>query len=341
MYLRTYRGSSVRELLAQAKSELGRDALVLSTRLVPAEGWRGWFGSREVELQAAAERPVSETRPLESSSRQPAGRETAGHRMAKVESGIVARLSAAGLDRELAAQVAAAIPPAGRRGVTVTGIKKALGECLVPYAAADTAYQPIEVFVGPPGVGKTTTIAKIAARQRATAGRRLALVSADGYRVGAVEQLRLYADIVGAPFRVARTADELSQALAPSRGTASILVDTAGRSPRDEVAQELFSLLRARNDVRTHLVLSAASSPREISRTIEEYRSVKPHRIALTRIDQAETLSPLLTVLRDEHLPVSYLGTGQRVPEDLDCATGSILAGLVLGESSLLDARSA
>ena len=100
-------------------------------------------------------------------------------------------------------------------------------------------------------------------------------------------------------------------------------------------------MLRARTDVRTHLVVSAASSARDISRTIDEYRSAKPHRIALTRIDQIETLSPLVKVLRDEHLPVSYLGTGQRVPEDLNRATGTNLAGLVLGESPLLDARTA
>ena len=331
MYLKTYRGTSVRELLAQAREELGPHALVLSTKLVPTEGWRGWVGSRVVELQAAAEREVSGSRPVE----------TAGRQCAAPENEIIALLCAAGIDRELAEEVAANIPSGGRRGISPDTLRRALGASLVPYAASDEGYQPVEVFVGPPGVGKTTTIAKIAARQRATTGQRLTLVSADGFRVGAIEQLRLYADIVGAPFKVARTADELTQALAPSRGSASILVDTAGRSPSDQLSQELFSVLRSRTDVRTHLVVSAASSTRDIRRTIDEYRVVKPHRIALTRLDQVETLSSLVPVLRDEHLPVSYLGTGQRVPEDLDCATGTALAGLVLGESPYLDARSA
>jgi flagellar biosynthesis protein FlhF len=284
-----------------------------------------------VELQAAAERKVSDGRPSESPACQ----------SAVPENEIVALLAATGLDRDLANDVAAAIPAGGRRGVSAAGLRKALSECLIPWAASDEGYRPVEVFVGPPGVGKTTTIAKIAAQQRATYGQRLALVSADGYRVGAIEQLRLYADIVGAPFKVARTADELNRALAPTRGTTSVLVDTAGRSPRDEVAQELFAMLRARTDVRTHLVVSAASAARDIGRTIDEYRCARPHRIALTRIDQIETLSPLVKVLRNGHLPVSYLGTGQRVPEDLDRATGANLAGLVLGESSFLDARTA
>ncbi|MEI6668804.1 MAG: AAA family ATPase [Acidobacteriota bacterium] len=331
MYLKTYRGTSVRELLAQAREELGPNALVLATRLVQADGWKGWFGSRVIELQAAAERKVSESRPTESSSRP----------SVVPDSEIVALLSATGLDRDLASEVAGAIPAGGRRGVSAAGIRKALGECLVSYAAGDQGYCPVEVFVGPPGVGKTTTIAKIAAQQRAADGGRLTLVSADGYRVGAIEQLRLYADIIGAPFKVARTAGELSQALTSSRGGGSVLIDTAGRSPRDEVAQELFSMLRSRTDVRTHLVVSAATSAKDVSRTIDEYRCARPHRIALTRVDQAETLSPLMKVLRDEHLPVSYLGTGQRVPEDLDRATGINLAGLVLGESPFLDARTA
>ena len=331
MYLKTYRGSSVRELLAQARVELGPEALVLATRLVPAPGLRGLFGSRVVELQAAAERQMSEIRTPEVTTRQ----------ATTPDNEIVARLCATGLDRQLATEVAESIPAAGRRGVSAAGVRKALGDRLTPLTAGLETHQPIEVFVGPPGVGKTTTIAKIAAQQRARRGERLTLISADGYRVGAIEQLRLYADIVGAPFKAARTAAELSQALSSTRGPGAILVDTAGRSPRDTVAQELFSMLGARTDVRTHLVVSAATSARDISRTIDEYRLAKPHRIALTRIDQAETLSPLVQVLRDQQLPVSYFGTGQRVPEDLDRATGAALAMLVLGESPFLAARTA
>jgi flagellar biosynthesis protein FlhF len=330
MYLKTYRGTSVRELLATARIELGSDALVLSTKMVSAGGMRGLLGARMVELVAAAERPLSENRPVEQRTIMPA---------ASSENELVARLCAAGLDRSLALEVAMAIPTNRRRGASVTHLSRVLGERLTPLAAGVEEFRPIEVFVGPPGVGKTTTIAKIAAQERAKRGRRLTLVSADGYRVGAIEQLRLYAEIVGAPFKVARSAEELGRVLNETRGP--VLVDTAGRSPNDPVAQDLFSLLRGRRDVRTHLVLSAAGTAKDVNRTLEQYRCAEPHRIAFSRLDEADSPSPIVGVLRSQQLPVSYLGHGQRVPEDLDRATGAMLAALVLGEPSYPLARPA
>jgi flagellar biosynthesis protein FlhF len=327
MHLKTYRGTSVRELLAQARVELGSDALVLSTKMVSAGGMRGLLGARVVELVAASERPVSEKRPPEQPSRH----------VVSQDDEIVARLCAAGLDRSLALEVSAAIPVGRRRGASISHLSAALGLRLDPLAAGSETFRPVEVFVGPPGVGKTTTIAKIAAQERAKRGRRLTLVSADGYRVGAVEQLRLYAEIVGAPFRVARSADELGQVLDDVRGP--VLVDTAGRSTSDPVSQELFALLRSRKDVRTHLVVSAAAGASDVSRVIQQYRCAEPHRLALSRLDEAETLTPMVGVLRSQQLPVSYLGSGQRVPEDLGRATGAMLAELVLGEPSRLVAR--
>jgi flagellar biosynthesis protein FlhF len=319
MHLKRYRMPTVREALASVRADLGPEALVLSTRLVAKRGVPGWLGGREVEVTAAASRPpVSENRPAAEAPRR------ADHE-------IVSRLRAAGLEPGLASEVYATVPRSGRRAATVPALHRALAEVLSAMAAGDEALSPVEVFVGPPGAGKTTTIAKIAAQERARHGRRLGLVAADGYRVGAVEQLRLYADIIGSSFVVVRAAAEIEQVLtAPSSGP--VLVDTAGRSPRDRVARQMFDQVAGRKGVRTHLVIPAATTVAGLDRLLDAFSQLRPDRVVLTRLDETDTVSPLVGALRERKLAVSYLGTGQRVPEDLVRATASALAAYMLGD---------
>ena len=147
---------------------------------------------------------------------------------------------------------------APRRIASAAAIEAALATELRGLVSGDEPFAPVELFVGPPGAGKTTTIAKIAARERARRGRKLSLLAADGFRVGAVEQLRLYADLIGSPFAVARTPAEIERSLV---ATASpMLVDTAGRSIGDARALEVAERLSSLPGVRTHVVLPAGSS---------------------------------------------------------------------------------
>ena len=332
MHLKRYRRETVREALQAVKAELGPDALVLSTRMVAAGGVRGWLGAREVEITAAADpNTVSEKRHEEPAPRPvPVPVKSRVHGDAVSE--IAARLEAGGVDALLARELAAAHPVKRRRGGGVRALHEALSAQLTPLVAPDAPAPALEAFVGPPGAGKTTTIAKIAAQQRARHGRRLALVAADGFRVGAVEQLRLYADIIGSRFTVARTADELDAALGDSRGP--VLIDTAGRSPSDDAARDTFRALAGRADVRTHLVLSAGTSPADARRVFDRFDEARPARVVLTRLDEVESIGPLLRVLRERQIPLSYFGTGQNVPEHLERVTPALLAARVLGEDT-------
>jgi flagellar biosynthesis protein FlhF len=323
---RLYR-STVRDALSAAHAELGPGALVLSTELVPAPGWRGWVGQRVVRLTAGAERSVSDERPEVPGRRQP--------RLDPARAGVAARLAAAGIDLALAEAVVARMSNAECRGGSDVSLRRALAAELAALTGSEAGYERFEVFVGPPGVGKTTTIAKIAAQERALGGRTLGLVAADAFRAGAIEQLRSYAAVLGAPFRIARSGAELEQAIGASRHTS--LVDTAGRSPADGHLADLIAVLARTRGVRTHLVLAADTSAATARRIFDRYAPMAPSRVVITKLDESESLAPLLAVVRERALPVSYLGTGQRVPEDLWRATPAGLAAALLREPAMED----
>jgi flagellar biosynthesis protein FlhF len=114
-----------------------------------------------------------------------------------------------------------------------------------------------------------------------------------------------------------------------------VLVDTAGRSPSDDVSRDLFRVVAGRPDVRTHLVLPADTSVRSARRIFDAYAEARPSRIVLTKLDETESLSPLVGFLRERNVPISYLGTGQRVPDDLSRATAERLAASTLGDLSV------
>jgi flagellar biosynthesis protein FlhF len=339
MHLKRFRGTSVREALAAAREELGPTALVLSTQLVPAQGLKGWFGERVVEVTAATDRGVSKKRPVEPpvESANRLADAPVGARVASTPdpagSHVASRLAAMGLSRVFSAEVAARVPVSRRRGPTDAAIRHALEERLQWLAAADETPPPVQVFVGPPGAGKTTTVAKIAAQHRARRGSRLGLVAADGFRVGAVEQLRLYAEIIGVPFRVARSITELTDAVADSE--CPVLIDTAGRSPNDHEALDVFSVFAGRPQVRTHLVVPATTSPEAFARVVDAYAPANPTRVVFTKLDEADGIAPLIDLLRERDLVVSYLTAGQRVPEDLEPCTPAGLASRVLGDASV------
>jgi len=351
MYLKRYQSGSVRDALAQARAELGPGALVLSTRLVAAPGLAGWIGRRVVEVTAAVDRGVSENRPPEApvaespSEPVPAAARSSSWsfwRRADAEActdAVVARLCATGLHRSLAEDVAGRLPRRQRRDVSATVLRQALADQLSQWAAGDEDHAGVEVFVGPPGAGKTTTVAKIAAQERARHGARLGLVAADGFRVGAVEQLRLYADIIGSPFVIARSASELGDALQTCRGT--WLVDTAGRSPGDDQTAALFDVIARVAGARTHLVLPASLPVRAAERVLARFDPARPSRVVLTRLDEVETMAPLVDLCRERDLPISYLGTGQRVPEDLERATAATLATRLLGDHAVANGAQA
>jgi flagellar biosynthesis protein FlhF len=187
-------------------------------------------------------------------------------------------------------------------------------------------------LVGPTGVGKTTTIAKLAANYRLKKRQNVGLITVDTYRVAAVEQLRTYADIIDLPMQVVSTPREMREAVRRLSGMDLILMDTAGRSPRDEIKiQELKAFLSEAKADEVHLVLSSVAGERTLAQTAERFAAVGTTAMILTKLDEATALGNLLGVLRGNALPLSYLTNGQNVPDDIEIAESPRLAQMILG----------
>ncbi len=186
-------------------------------------------------------------------------------------------------------------------------------------------------LVGPTGVGKTTTVAKLAAAAMSQAGQRVALITIDTYRIAAVEQLNVYGDIMNLPVEVVLTPDEMDQALARHRDKDLILIDTAGRSPRDTGRiEELGQFLGGDRKIDTCLVMSANTRDAELQKTVERFGQLSPTGIVFTKLDECETFGALLNTLVRTSLPLTCLTNGQRVPEDLLQPVPEQIAAMIL-----------
>jgi flagellar biosynthesis protein FlhF len=189
----------------------------------------------------------------------------------------------------------------------------------------------VAALVGPTGVGKTTTIAKLAAYAKLELKQKVALLTLDTFRMAAVDQLHQYAEILQVPLHVALTVEDLRSAMRFYHDRALVLIDTAGHSPKDsEVQGQLRRFLDELPDVETHLVLSATTKPRDLADIAQRFEPLKPSRIIFTKLDETSTFGPLLSTLVRVKRPLSYLGTGQDVPQDLEMATSRRVADLIL-----------
>lgn len=376
MNARTYRGKTMKEALARVRRDLGGDAVILAAREVRRRRLFGLGprGGIEVEasltmpadpLAAAVRAPASAVgRASASASSPPTG---LGSELGRIHT-MVETLSRQGrldhwmldlpseltpiygrlleadvpelLARQLVRMVADAATPEdlATPDDALRAVREALEDALAvaPPIRAVSGARRVVALVGPTGVGKTTTAAKLAARFKLQQGLRVGLLTVDTYRIAAIEQLKTYADIIDLPLAVGRDPESARQAIDELGDVDLVLVDTAGRSPKDEPKiQELGELLARIRPDEVHLVLSAATSQRSLRAAAEQFAPARPDRLLLTKLDEAESLGALAAILGRADRPVSYLTTGQSVPDDIEEADRSRLARLILGEESI------
>ena len=179
----------------------------------------------------------------------------------------------------------------------------------------------VVALVGPTGSGKTTTIAKLAAQYALAQNRRVAVVSLDSYRMGAIEQLSAYGELMEVPVEAAQGRLDFRKVINTHRDKELILVDTSGRSHRDrEYALELAAIFNSVEAVETHLVQGVTSQEALLDETVSQFSILKPDRVLFTKLDEGLHFGNLFNFAVRHRLPLSYFTTGQSVPEDIEIA---------------------
>ena len=212
----------------------------------------------------------------------------------------------------------------------VSGWIRDLVRAAPPIQLNDSDRQVI-ALVGPPGAGKTTALAKIAANFSMEQGVSVGVLSTDTFRLGSNYLLRSYAEVLGWSFEVAESIDQVAHCMTNLSVCRIVLVDTWGCSPDDsESLEKLKQLLEAVDPTQTHLVLSSTCNSRSFLRYEKGFELLAPNRMLLTRVDEAGGLGAFFPCLQCTSLPVSYLSNGQNIPADLIQATATRLAQQIM-----------
>ncbi|MEN0109162.1 MAG: flagellar GTP-binding protein [Planctomycetota bacterium] len=346
MKIHTYRARTIREALVRVREELGPGASVLHTREVNGGPIARWLHGAGVEIAATA-------------GPAPLAEQAARAGVAAPSAAIANRVSKP--LAELGAAVNSLAAPRRERAAGATSpygqlLDAGVGQLLAgrltkshavgAFAAMQAAIRvagPIAVergkrrvaaLVGPTGVGKTTTLAKLAANARLLDDLRVALVTVDTYRVAAVEQLRTYAQIIDLPMEVVSDAAGMAAAMGRLADFDLVLIDTAGRSPHDAArVDELRTVLAAAGPDETHLVLSVASAAGALRDAVGRFASIRPTAAVLTKLDEAPVCGHAAEAVVDSGLPISYVTDGQSVPEDMRIASAREVAAAFVGEA--------
>lgn len=358
MNIRKFCAPSVEAALAAVRRELGPEAVILSTREVPFAVGDGRFevtaardttssrprggtatvarvaGPREMHFPPPNPRSQASARPAPRPEAAPAA-SPVDQTQTLLERTLIRREIDPTLARELARRM---------RGSQGGGPRQALESLLTAagLVARDTlSLKGVTLLVGGTGVGKTTTLAKLAARAAAT-GPAPALLTCDTWRVAAVEQLTVFAELIGSPLRVAYTPEEMAETAAAFHAEGRpVLVDTPGRSPRD--ARGIADLVRfadALPEHRTHLVVPATIKGGDVTALLEAFLPFRPDRLLVTKLDETTTGGPVLSLLVKARTPASYVTFGQNVPDDLAPARPRGLAAFILeGETHVASER--
>lgn len=349
MRIKRYTAPTMQEALERVREEMGDGALIVQTRRL-RPWWRPW-GKARVEVIAAMDpRPSSSRAPepravrrvsadsrlsTDAAARLQASRD-ARDGWTKQQATWFERLVQCDVEASLAWEIVQ------RASLVAKASGREMAEALVGQIGAAVPTMPLwerqshprfVMLVGPTGVGKTTTLAKLAANFALIGGWQVGLVTADTFRIGAIQQLRTYAELVGLPLWVARDAEEL-RAICQGARQELVLIDTAGHSPGDQrKLEETLALTRALpQDAMVILVVPAGARQADLAEVVEAYRSLPLSGVIVTKVDETRRRGALLNAPKWTGRPLVHITTGQTVPDDIEVADGEAVARWLLQE---------
>lgn len=351
MIIKKYVVSDMKEALIRAKYELGKEAIIVSQKTVRPGKWYQLFQKKMLEVTVAVEDQVLEKSRKEKEAYQKklftpetlsGEKDSEALMKAKetlkntLERSIRKELSRETRDEERFARVFQYSPAAKERfeaykakhslsePLTLSQLQSFVAEVYPdnPFLR-EKPFGRMNVLVGPTGVGKTTTIAKIASTALLEENKTVGLLTIDTYRIAAVEQLKKYAEILSIPFVTVEDPKEIRDKLKELEEVDIVLVDTIGASPKDEERLEdirgyLKELPEERN---TYLSISMSQDPDTVRRLLKTYKELRYDALILTKFDEVENFANFFSIMENNVLPVQYFCHGQEVPEDLEEAT--------------------
>src|SRR6056297_70082 len=348
MKVKKYIGDNIQDTIFKVKVDLGSDAIILDTRKFTKGGFLGFFGQEKVEVLAG----IEEKSPSEENTQK---------EINNLKDMIQDLSYNVNGEKEIIDNTPSALKPF-KQYLKLQDVKEENIEDIITNLRDENNLdesnlkikaknylmerignpEPIETdtnskvvtFVGPTGVGKTTTIAKIAAEFSIKMGKKVCLITADTYRIAAVQQLRTYSDIINIPLKVVYDGDEFKKAVKECRKEADlILVDTPGRNWKNK--WELGQLNEFTKDTlvdEIHLMVSLNMSSRDLEYAVENFNSLQPHKMILTKLDETSTYGDVININKRYEMPFSYITFGQDVPEDIDKAKPEILYNYLMGD---------
>lgn len=362
MKIKRYLARDMQEAYLAIRRDLGPDAVIVATHKVRQPGLMGFFLPPRLEVTAALdtvsgnrknqgngwdyrETParVKEDLQISVEGAYLSGIERLQREIGEIKAAInrltengncegtnlawqQARLLEQELDKEIVDYLIAGIVDNCETEVIGEIICARLARLLADKVAGEP-HQRVQIFIGPTGVGKTTTLAKLAARYSLYQEQKVGLVTLDTYRIGAVDQLRTYADILTLPLEIAMTPREFKEALERLKNCDVVLVDTAGRPPDNKpMLAEIKGFIDAVAEKDVYLVLSSPNRCQDLLRAVERYKCLNFNRLIFTKLDETICPGVIVTVTAAAGVPIRYITTGQDVPEDLELADPVVLA---------------